>query len=998
MRPRGSAVAPPEASLVGRIGEQQMLHAALDDAANGMPCAYLIHGEAGVGKTRLVHEVCDHARERGFTVLWGRCVRLGVIEASYHPLLRALNEWAEDADPAERTSVLGSAATVDELAAGASTKGSSGPEGLFAAVDSVIGAIAGRDPTILVVDDLQWADLASRDALAYLIAGFHRQRLAVLATYRDEDLVAGHSLHGWLADARRLPAVVELGLSRLSKDEIQEQLRHLLDREPPPMLVDEVMLRSNGNPYLSELLVQDLPRDAERLPDKVSAALSDALLARWHQLPGGARAVLGILAVAGRPVTSTRLAKVVSDLGLPHSAGSTALQVATNHGIVVSLGGDVYWFRHPLLAELLYATYSTTQVAPVHGAWARELSSVAREGVEELQRQGDLALHHELSGDLRLSLEASLRAADLAEEIQAAREVAQHLQRATRLCPMLYDGVDGRRREVELLERAARASRRVGDGAESLAALTRALELVDASCDPLTASRIMAQRADTAWFMGPAGTESIDELTRAVELSREWPDSQEYAEALATLSGSESWMAGRLHQGKQHAEEAVAAAGRSRSVSALSSALVVRAYASGFGDAQADQDTQSALAMALESGEPELACWAYLARHNFFEARGRLAESVAVLREGYDFARDAAELSMTVFLSGALAKVLVAMGRLHEAGAVIREGLARSAVPNSAVFVRLAAVILAVRWGQLGAADLHMQRAEELMPALEYRPALEAPPVMAEFELAHKRAGVALRLLTDTLEVQAVDPRIADLMMCWGARAAADLAERARDRRDQERLARARAALHHLIARRQAIAPVPFTVLTPRDLVQPAVEAMFEAESARCEKDAGTSSAWEEAVRRCDAAGMRWPRETSRLRWSQALAVEGVSRSVVAAQLRTGHRFCLEVGASSLQQEFEGLAQVCGVDLTEPTADAGSVGVEPPFDRLTARERQVLSHLVAGRTYGEIADALFITEKTVSTHVSNLLSKTGTRSRREVAILFRRTGMDTRLA
>jgi tetratricopeptide (TPR) repeat protein len=555
------------------------------------------------------------------------------------------------------------------------------------------------------------------------------------------------------------------------------------------MLVDEVMLRSNGNPYLSELLVQDLPRDAERLPDKVSAALSDALLARWHQLSGGARAVLGILAVAGHPVTSTRLAKVVNDLGLPHSAGSTALEVATNHGIVVSLGGDVYWFRHPLLAELLYATYSTTQVAPIHGAWARELRSEAREGVEELQRQGDLALHYELSGDLHLSLEASLRAADLAEEIQAVREVAQHLQQATRLWPTSYDEVDGRRREVELLERAAQASRRVGDGAESLTALTKALELVDASCDPLTASRIMAHRADTAWHMGPADTDPIDEMTRAVELSREWPDSQEYAEALASLSVSESWMAGRLHRARQHAKEAVAAAGRSRSVRALGSALRARAVAS-LEDAEADQDTHSALAMALESGDPELACWAYLTRHNFFEARGQLADQVAVLREGYDFARDTAELSMTVFLSGALAQGLVAMGRLHEAGAVVREGLARSAVPNSAVNVRLAAVILALRRGQLGAADLHMERAKELMPSLEYRPELEAPPDIAEFELAHKRAEGALRLLTDTLEVHAVDPRIADWMMCWGARAAADLAERARDRRDQDRLAR----------------------------------------------------------------------------------------------------------------------------------------------------------------------------------------------------------------
>jgi hypothetical protein len=77
--PRRSVVAPLEAPLVGRMGERQTLDAALDDAATGTPCAYLIHGEAGVGKTRLVHDICEQARRREFTVLWGRCVRLGAI-------------------------------------------------------------------------------------------------------------------------------------------------------------------------------------------------------------------------------------------------------------------------------------------------------------------------------------------------------------------------------------------------------------------------------------------------------------------------------------------------------------------------------------------------------------------------------------------------------------------------------------------------------------------------------------------------------------------------------------------------------------------------------------------------------------------------------------------------------------------------------------------------------------------------------------------------------
>ena len=988
MSARARQVAPPATALAGRRDEQKRLRTALDDAAAGIPCAFLIHGEAGVGKTRLVRQVCDDARERGFTVLWGRCVRLSATEASYHPLLRALHDWAADADAAERARVLGSAATVEEFARG-SIEGPRDGSGLFDALDAVIAAIAGGGPTILVVDDLQWADLASRDALAYLVAGFHRQSLALLVTYRDEDLVAAHSLHGWLADARRLPAVVELVLARLDQQEVQQQLRELLGRDPAPALLDDVVRRAQGNPYLTELLVQDLSPDAEQLTDRVSAALSDALLARWHRLSTQAREVLRILAVGGRPVTSTRLADVANMRDIDRATTAAALQDATDHGIVIDLGQDMHWFRHPLLAELLYATYSRAEAAPIHGVWAHELSLEPCVGVEELQRQSDLALHHERHGELRESLGASLRAADLAEEIHAVREVAQHLQRARRLWPRSYDDEEGRRREVDLLERSARASRRAGDGSDSLEALTRALDLVDAGRDPLVAARIMVYRADTAWFVRADAEELLGELHRAVELSRPWPDSAEYAEALTELAGTESWLAGEADAARRHGEEAIAAARRSGSPGTLANALIARAYARGFNDETVDEDTRTALALSLEGGEHEDACWAYLARNNALVAHGRLADEVAVLREGFDFARETAELSMVVHLASALCQALLTMGRLREAAAVIREGLARSAVQNAGAAVRLAAASLAVRTGQLQVAELHLRRAHELMPNLAQRPALEAPPVLAEVEVACGRGDRALRLLEDTFSTQSLDQRVIDEMLMWGARAAADLAERARGRRDAEDETRAKAALQALVSRQDALASEPFTVSWPDDLVRPALQAVFEAEAARCAGGEGTSSVWERAVDRCEGAGMRWEAETSRLRWSQALAVERAPRSVVAAQVRTGHRFCLDVEAAALRKDFELLAQVCGIDLAAPAGPAPS-SLAPPFDALTPREREVLSHLVAGRTYAEIAEALFIGEKTVSTHVSHLLHKTGTQSRREVSVLFQR--------
>ena len=325
---------------------------------------------------------------------------------------------------------------------------------------------------------------------------------------------------------------------------------------------------------------------------------------------------------------------------------------------------------------------------------------------------------------------------------------------------------------------------------------------------------------------------------------------------------------------------------------------------------------------------------------------------------------------------------------------MIREGLARTAISNSAAHVRLAAARLAIRRGELEAASLHLDRARELIPSIEIRPELWAPPTLAEFELAHGRPHQALDMLRESLAVQAVDPRVADVMLMWAARAAADLAVHSRDLQDAAAASQAAADLTSLVARRRGLPGLqPFKVLTPEDLVQPAVEAVFTAERHRVEAVAGTSSVWEETVRRCETAGMVWQAELSRLRWTQALAVEGAPRSAVAAQVKAGHRFCVDAGAVPLQREFEALAQDCGITLEAPLA-AEAAAANPKFAMLTAREREVLAQLVAGRTYREVAAALFISEKTVSTHVSNVLRKTGTSSRREVTALARRLEPD----
>jgi DNA-binding NarL/FixJ family response regulator len=121
---------------------------------------------------------------------------------------------------------------------------------------------------------------------------------------------------------------------------------------------------------------------------------------------------------------------------------------------------------------------------------------------------------------------------------------------------------------------------------------------------------------------------------------------------------------------------------------------------------------------------------------------------------------------------------------------------------------------------------------------------------------------------------------------------------------------------------------------------------------------------------------------------SRPAGCDGLSRGEAASALRHAARLATDLGAVPVLRDVEELARQVHVPLDEP-ASADPIA---ELSTLTPREREVLSHLVAGRTYAEIAGALVISEKTVSVHVSNLLRKTGTRSRVEVAALARRTG------
>ncbi|GAA3245258.1 hypothetical protein GCM10020256_71940 [Streptomyces thermocoprophilus] len=242
------------APLVGRTEELARLTAVLDRARSGEPRAVLVSGDAGVGKTRLLDEAAVRAAGAGTTVLTGHCVDLGDVGLPYLPFTEILGRIAAD----ERFAAVRAAhPVVERLLGGApeEVRDSGGRLRLFEGVAGLLAAVADVAPLLLIVEDLHWADQSSRDLLRFLLSrgvlqGTGAPRLAVLASYRSDDLHRRHPLRPVLAELVRLPVVERLELRPLPEAEVSRLVRALEETPLPEETVRGIVARAEGQRLL----------------------------------------------------------------------------------------------------------------------------------------------------------------------------------------------------------------------------------------------------------------------------------------------------------------------------------------------------------------------------------------------------------------------------------------------------------------------------------------------------------------------------------------------------------------------------------------------------------------------------------------------------------------------------------------------------------------------------------------------------------------------------
>src|SRR6202046_3450373 len=280
--------------LVVRDGELTRLLGLLDDASNGRPSHALISGDAGVGKTRLVAELASRASDRGFLVLSGRCAELGD-SIPYLPLADALREGTTTPGAATEPLVAALAARPvlgrllpdrDAVAQPGGEVSGLAQQQLFGAVLGLLAELAEGHPVLLILEDLHWADRSTRDLITFLSRVLHRERLAIVVTYRTDDLHRRHPLRPVIAELLRLPSVTPVSLGPLDSSAMAEHLASMSEQPLDAAALEQMITRAEGNAYYAEELLAASTAGCE-LP----ADLAELLVARMERLSATAQQV-----------------------------------------------------------------------------------------------------------------------------------------------------------------------------------------------------------------------------------------------------------------------------------------------------------------------------------------------------------------------------------------------------------------------------------------------------------------------------------------------------------------------------------------------------------------------------------------------------------------------------------------------------------------------------------------------------------------------------------
>lgn len=940
-------------TLVGRTRELGMLAAALAGIRDGKGGMLLVAGEAGAGKTRLVEAVLSAAE---LTVVGGRSMPQAT--PPYGPIVAALRHYLRQVPDA-----LAHCGPLSRYLAVLLPELGVAPDGgdraaLTEAVLCAFEAIAHRSPTVVFLDDLQWADNATFEFLPKLAELAASQPLFVIGTYRSDEVPRGHSMRQLRTELRRLRQLRELVVEPLDRQASTELATRVFGQPLSPSLAAALYKRTQGIPLFVEELANALATGRTTRASKtglelapghdvpVPETLRDAVLLRLDGMSAPARTLLEIASVLG----------VDFDLALAcELAGEeTALDELLERSWITEVGAGRGAFRHALTHEAIYGQIPWTRRRSWHRETAARLTAC---GASPEAIAGHWLAAHELEP----AREALLETAAKSCSVHAYRDAANAFHRALDLWPKGAEE-DKRLDTLDQLGRCAQLSGLLNDAVQ---AWREVAERRQHDNDRRTLAQIHRKLA-TAYELQGAWDHALAARQSAAEAFAASAQPEEAAtERLA--AGAHLRSAGRLR-----AAVALFSLGREEAERARRWDLKARIMGHE-GNARARLGefdvglamVRDGLALAMEHNQSGAAADIYQRLADAFEHAGDYAGAKETYRTAFEFCQMNAVPTIGQICMACLTAVLFHTGEWERAAVICREVLASADSPPHALTV--GNTIL----GLIHAARGQASRARPLL--------LEASAMSRRVDLAacELLSAWGFALLDQTAGIPAAaTEHCRSALQCW---------QRTEDRHyavTPLRWATTHFALMNASLEARACADALATIAAATGQSE-ALSALAHALGEMAVLDGDAERAAQQFRRSLDLlreADSPLERAETHLRAGMTLIAMGERQSAVEHWVQA-YRTADKLGAKPLADQAAQALAALGEKIDQRVGRRAAGKLR--HGGLTRRQLEILQLVAQGRTNGDIARMLFVSPRTIDMHVGDILARLDCHTRTE---------------
>ncbi len=977
--------------LVGRDAELARLGAVLESVGHSSNTSVvLVGGEAGIGKTRLIVEASRRARESGYLTAVGACMSAegrALPHAAVVGLLRDLERQlegqleAQALDPAMEAVGMSRARAEVSLTVQRARRVMSdsahtaGAHQIAKTLTYEVIARAFADlsrsiPLMVAFEDVHWADTFTLGLLDYLSRNLGPYPILLVASYRSDELAGLDPLRQLVAELLRIRHVVRLELGGLEGEELEALMAGVLGHRPRRALVDTTMARTAGNPFFVEEL---LTAGVDDVPDD----LLEVVVARVRRLAEPCRRLLEVAAVIGSRIEHRLLADV-SDMGEVDLDGAIDEAVGA-HLLVVEDGGRGYRFRHDLVREAVYGSLLPGERARLHHRVATALAAHPELVPKESGwLEAELASHWWEAGVLMEALPACAAAAAAEAEMFAFADAKLNLTRALLAWDRLGDDMASSVVPVDraaLLERAADAAFFADSLRQALELARQSIEAIDAHADPKRKAMAYVRLASYA------ASDDLKASFAALETAASLLPSEEPSFELSRILTEQTCgliCMSRFGEAQRLAEREIemcrAVGNRSGEAHAHHILGVCLANSGRFDEGIALN--RQAVVLAEEIDDAVELNRAYNNLVHVLCQAGRLEEAAGVTLESLSKGEQLGGIRLQTAALNSI-DALIQLGRWEEARRLLEEiGDRHGGGACSETHSVICRATLYLREGRFVEAAEALERADELtadLSDLQFRGTFYM--LRAELALEEERPGDAYGDVELALaQAAGTDDHAITCEICaLGIRALADQRDAAGQRRLRFDEDKASLLVAELTEKAQTLVDLQRQRGTEPLPRAEALALQCQAEATRLSVSDATS--WERAAERWERLGERYNVAYCLVRQAEALLAARSAPARAATCLRRAWGMSVEIGAAPLRGKTEAIAQRARVSLEVETPQARRISQVAGDLGLTPREVEVLGYLASGKTDGQIADALFISKKTVSVHVSNLLRK-----------------------